>query len=93
MALAAEPSVLLLDEPAAGVPPDESAGIFEVIAGLPSDVAVLFIEHDMELVFRFAQRITVLVAGAIIRDGAPDEIARDPEVRRVYLGSEGKHHG
>ncbi|MGQ3026946.1 MAG: ABC transporter ATP-binding protein, partial [Ferrovibrionaceae bacterium] len=62
--------------------------LMSAIAGLPRDVAVLFIEHDMELVFRFAERITVLVAGRILREGTPDEIAGDPEVRRVYLGED-----
>jgi branched-chain amino acid transport system ATP-binding protein len=86
LGLAALPKVLLLDEPAAGVPEAESAEIFAVIEALPADVAVLFIEHDVDLVFRFARHITVLVAGRIFREGTPDEIARDPEVRRVYLG-------
>jgi ABC-type branched-subunit amino acid transport system ATPase component len=86
LALAAKPKVLLLDEPAAGVPQHESAEIFTAIEALPSDVAVLFIEHDMDVVFRFAQRITVLVAGRILCEGTPDEIANHPEVREVYLG-------
>jgi ABC-type branched-subunit amino acid transport system ATPase component len=86
LGLAAKPKVLLLDEPAAGVPEAESAEIFRVIESLPSDVAVLFIEHDVDLVFRFARHITVLVSGRIFREGTPDEIALDPEVRRVYLG-------
>jgi ABC-type branched-subunit amino acid transport system ATPase component len=88
LALAARPRVLLLDEPAAGVPARESAILMAAIAGLPRDVAVLFIEHDMELVFRFAERITVLVAGRILREGLPDQIANDAEVRRVYLGED-----
>jgi len=87
LALAAEPKVLLLDEPAAGVPARDSAELFEVIAALPADIAILFIEHDMDLVFRFAHRITVLVAGAVLCDGTPAEIAEDPRVREVYLGS------
>lgn len=91
LGLAAKPRVLLLDEPAAGIPKSESGMLFEVIAMLPADVAVLFIEHNIELVFRFADRISVLVAGKIIREGAPAEIADDPEVRAVYLGS--KHRG
>jgi ABC-type branched-subunit amino acid transport system ATPase component len=86
LGLAEKPKVLLLDEPAAGVPEAESAEIFSVIAALPDDVAVLFIEHDVDLVFRFARHITVLVSGRIFCEGTPDEIARDPEVRRVYLG-------
>jgi branched-chain amino acid transport system ATP-binding protein len=87
LALACEPSILLLDEPAAGVPRGESEALFRAIAGLPGGVTVLFIEHDMDLVFRFAQRITVLVAGAILTEGTPQEIARDANVKRVYLGN------
>ena len=86
LALAARPRILLLDEPAAGVPVDESGELFDVIAELPDDISVLFIEHDMNLVFRFARRISVLVAGAILIEGTPAEIGRDPRVREVYLG-------
>jgi branched-chain amino acid transport system ATP-binding protein len=85
LALAVKPSVLLLDEPAAGVPTSESHDLIDGIMRLPASTAVLFIEHDMDLVFRFAQRITVLVAGRTLREGPPDEIAADPEVRKVYL--------
>jgi branched-chain amino acid transport system ATP-binding protein len=88
LALATRPKVLLLDEPAAGIPSAESLEVLGVIAALPSDVTVLFIEHDMGLVFRFAQRITVLVAGRVLIEGTPDEIARDDEVKAVYLGRE-----
>ena len=88
LALAARPKVLLLDEPAAGVPQQQSGEILSVISSLPADIAVLFIEHDIDLVFRFAQRITVLVAGRILCKGTPSEIAADPEVRRIYLGDE-----
>ncbi|MGE5147917.1 MAG: ABC transporter ATP-binding protein [Candidatus Eiseniibacteriota bacterium] len=91
LALATSPKVLLLDEPAAGVPRGESAELFEAIAGLPEDITVLFIEHDMNIVFRFATRIIVLVRGAVMVEGTPDEIAADPLVREVYLGS--AHHG
>jgi len=87
LALACKPSILLLDEPAAGVPRSESEALFRAIADLPGGVTVLFIEHDMDLVFRFAQRITVLVAGAILTAGTPQEIARDADVKRVYLGN------
>jgi branched-chain amino acid transport system ATP-binding protein len=87
IALASEPSVLLLDEPAAGVPGGESGIILDVIARLPPDMAVLMIEHDMDLVFRFATRITVLVRGAILVEGTPEAIAADPRVREVYLGT------
>jgi branched-chain amino acid transport system ATP-binding protein len=86
LALATKPQILLLDEPAAGIPAGESAELFGVIAALPKDVTILFIEHDMELVFRFAERITVLVGGGVLTEGTPAEIAADPRVREVYLG-------
>jgi branched-chain amino acid transport system ATP-binding protein len=91
IALALEPKVLLLDEPAAGVPPADSQVMMEVIAGLPAAIAVLIIEHDMNLVFRFAQTISVLARGRILAEGPPREIAADPRVRDVYLGTRG--HG
>lgn len=87
LALALKPRVLLLDEPAAGIPTTESAELFEIIADLPDDISLLFIEHDMHLVFRFASRITVLVAGGVMAEGTPDEISRHPDVRTVYLGN------
>lgn len=86
LALATKPKVLLLDEPAAGVPREESRELFEAIAGLSREITVLFIEHDMELVFRFASRIIVLVGGSVLLQGTPAEIAADPRVRAVYLG-------
>ncbi|WP_373989757.1 ABC transporter ATP-binding protein [Duganella sp. BuS-21] len=86
LALATKPEILLLDEPAAGIPSAESKELFEVIAGLPRDVTVVFIEHDMGLVFRFADRITVLVGGKVLTEGTPEEIAADPRVKEVYLG-------
>ena len=86
LALATQPKILLLDEPAAGIPTGESAELFGVIANLPRDVTVVFIEHDMDLVFRFAERITVMVAGKVLTEGAPAEIAADPRVKEVYLG-------
>jgi branched-chain amino acid transport system ATP-binding protein len=91
LALATNPRVLLLDEPAAGVPQGESAELFSVIADLSQDIAVLFIEHDMNVVFRFARRIIVMVGGRILVEGTPAEIAADARVREVYLG--GAHHG
>jgi ABC-type branched-subunit amino acid transport system ATPase component len=91
LALAARPSVLLLDEPAAGVPTDESRELLETIAHLPREVSIVLIEHDMDLVFRFADRISVLVGGAIVAEDVPDKIAADPKVREVYLGEAG--HG
>ncbi|MGD0432266.1 MAG: ATP-binding cassette domain-containing protein, partial [Acetobacteraceae bacterium] len=87
IALAAEPSVLLLDEPAAGVPGGENGIILNVIEQLPAGIAVLMIEHDMDLVFRFARRITVMVRGTILVEDTPDQIAADPRVREVYLGT------
>ncbi len=86
LALATQPSILLLDEPAAGIPSAESAELFGVIAALPRDVTIVFIEHDMELVFRFAERITVLVGGKVLTEGTPTEIAADKRVKEVYLG-------
>ena len=86
MALGLSPKVLLLDEPAAGVPSGESGTIIDVIEGLPPDIALLIIEHDMDLVFRLAQRITVLVQGSVLVEGPPEAIAADARVRQVYLG-------
>jgi len=86
VAIAAKPRVLLLDEPAAGVPEGERKDILAAVAALPRDVTVLLIEHDMDLVFSFADRISVLVSGALLVEGAPDEVARDPQVKAVYLG-------
>jgi branched-chain amino acid transport system ATP-binding protein len=91
IALGLKPEVLLLDEPAAGVPSAESHIILDAIAGLPRDIAVLIIDHDMDLVFRFAERITVMVSGAVFATGSPREIGADAEVRAVYLGRAG--HG
>jgi branched-chain amino acid transport system ATP-binding protein len=90
IALGLKPKVLLLDEPAAGVPSEESDRILQNLEKLPADIAILIIEHDMELVFRFARRITVLVQGEVLVEGSPEEIARDKRVRQVYLG-EGQH--
>jgi branched-chain amino acid transport system ATP-binding protein len=86
LALATRPKVLLLDEPAAGVPRDESTELFTAINSLSQDITVLFIEHDMELVFRLASRIIVMVSGGILLEGTPSEISADPRVREVYLG-------
>jgi len=91
LALATKPKVLLLDEPAAGVPQQESAELFSVIANLSQEIAVLFIEHDMNVVFRFAHRIIVMVGGRILLQGTPKELAADARVREVYLG--GARHG
>ncbi|MGD0027003.1 MAG: ABC transporter ATP-binding protein [Xanthobacteraceae bacterium] len=88
LAFACRPRVLLLDEPAAGVPEAERHELLATIAALPADVTVLLIEHDMDIVFSFADRISVLVNGALFVDGAPEEVARDPRVKAVYLGEE-----
>ena len=86
LALATRPSVLLLDEPAAGVPTSESRELFEIIAQLPREMTIVLIEHDMDLVFRFADRISVLVGGALLTEGSPEAIAEDPQVKEIYLG-------
>lgn len=89
LAMALRPKVLLLDEPAAGVPQSDTGRIEEALAKLPDDLAVLMIEHDMDLVFRFAKRVIVLAAGETIFDGSPSDVTRDPHVREAYLGSYG----
>jgi len=91
LALALRPRVLLLDEPVAGVPPGEGREVLDAVAALPRDVTVLLIEHDMDLVFRFAERITVLAAGAVLAEGTPAEVARDGRVREAYLGDAAAH--
>lgn len=91
LALATRPKVLLLDEPAAGVPKDESGMLFGVIAALPEDISVLFIEHDMNIVFNFATRIIVLVSGGVLLEAEPSVVRSDPRVREVYLGK--ANHG
>jgi ABC-type branched-subunit amino acid transport system ATPase component len=88
LAFACRPQVLLLDEPAAGVPEAERHELLATIAALPEEVTGLLIEHDMDLVFSFADRISVLVNGGLLLDGAPEEVARDPRVKAVYLGEE-----
>jgi ABC-type branched-subunit amino acid transport system ATPase component len=90
IALGLRPKVLLLDEPAAGVPSHESEKILSNLERLPPGIAILIIEHDMDLVFRFARRITVLVQGEVLLEGPPEEIARDRRVHQVYLGEQ--HH-
>jgi branched-chain amino acid transport system ATP-binding protein len=87
VATALKPKVLLLDEPAAGVPQSDTGRIEQALADLPADLAVLMIEHDMDLVFRFAKRVVVLAAGAIIFDGSPATVTKDARVREAYLGS------
>ena len=91
IALGLAPRVLLLDEPMAGVPGAEAHIILDAIDRLPQDIGVLIIEHDMDVVFRFARHITVLVRGAVFAAGTPAEIRANPDVRAVYLGQEGAH--
>jgi branched-chain amino acid transport system ATP-binding protein len=91
IALATRPRVLILDEPAAGVPAAESEAIFKRIEALPGDLTVVFVEHDMNLVFRFAQRITVLVGGKVLTEGTPAQISADERVHAVYLGRKSRH--
>ncbi|MGB6535625.1 MAG: ABC transporter ATP-binding protein [Xanthobacteraceae bacterium] len=93
IAIGLRPGVLLLDEPAAGVPSAESHIILDAIDRLPEDIAVLIIEHDMDVVFRFAKRVTVMVSGAVFAEGTPKEIEANPEVRAVYLGQAGARTG
>lgn len=90
LALALKPKVLLLDEPAAGIPGNELELLHGAIGGLPRDIAVLMIEHDMEMVRRFASEVTVLVNGALLMSGKPQDVMSHPEVQSVYLGSSGK---
>jgi len=93
LAVAMRPKVLLLDEPAAGVPSAERADILATVAALPADVSVVLIEHDMDLVFSFATRLTVLVNGGVLTEGTPAEIANDARVKAVYLGDTEVQHG
>jgi branched-chain amino acid transport system ATP-binding protein len=86
VAFACRPRVLLLDEPAAGVPEAERHELLATVAALPRDVSVLLIEHDMDLVFSFADRISVMVNGALFTEGTVEEVSTDPRVRAVYLG-------
>jgi len=90
IAIGLKPQVLLLDEPAAGVPSAESHIILDAIESLPEQLAVLIIEHDMDLVFRFARRVTVMVSGALFAEGTPREIEANAQVRAIYLGQAGR---
>jgi branched-chain amino acid transport system ATP-binding protein len=90
IALVLEPSVLLLDEPAAGIPSADLPTLLAAIGGLASEIAILLIEHDMHIVRRFARTVTVLAAGAVLESGSPDEVMNSPRVRSVYLGKSGK---
>ena len=88
LALAGQPSALLLDEPMAGMGPDETIRLTELIASLRGQVAILLVEHDMQAVFRLADRISVLVYGRVIATGTPEEIRANTAVRQAYLGEE-----
>ena len=89
IALSLQPRVLLLDEPAAGVPERESARLLQLVERLPADLSVLMIEHDMHVVRRFAREVTVLAGGTVLMSGPPDQVMASPEVRMVYLGRSG----
>jgi branched-chain amino acid transport system ATP-binding protein len=91
LVLALEPNTLLLDEPAAGLAAAERGALLDLLQRMPSTLSILIIEHDMSLVFRLAQRITVLVEGAILTEGSVSEIRADTRVRDIYLGT--RHHG
>ena len=88
MALAAEPKVLLLDEPMAGMSSQESAQVVQLLKSLKGSHSILLIEHDMDAVFALADRITVLVYGKVLFSGTPEEVRNNPEVKNVYLGDE-----
>ena len=92
LALAADPKLLLLDEPMAGMGPDESARMVTLIESLRADMAILLIEHDMDAVFRLANRLTVLVQGKVLMTGTADEVRGHPDVQAVYLGTEAEGH-
>jgi branched-chain amino acid transport system ATP-binding protein len=93
MALATKPRMLLLDEPMAGMGPEESARMVRVLSDLKRDLTILLIEHDMEAVFALADRITVLVYGRVIASGEPAAIRANPDVRQAYLGEQEAVHG
>ena len=89
--LVLEPKVFILDEPAAGVPKSESGAIIDILQTLPDDLAILLIEHDMDLVFRFADRVLVMVNGALHMDGAAADVAQSEEIRKIYFGKAHAH--
>jgi branched-chain amino acid transport system ATP-binding protein len=91
MCLATRPRVLLLDEPLAGMGPEETERMLQLLAGLKGGHAILLVEHDMDAVFRVSDRITVMVNGAVIASAAPAAVRADPEVQLAYLG-EGDAH-
>ncbi len=86
MCLATAPQVLLLDEPLAGMGAEETERMLALLQSLKADHAILLVEHDMDAVFRVADRITVMVNGAVIASGTPDEVRSSPEVQAAYLG-------
>lgn len=90
LALAGKPKILLLDEPTAGMSPAETESMVGLMAGLPREITLLIVEHDMDVVFSLADSITVLHLGEVLAFGTPDEIQRDEKVREVYMGGQGR---
>jgi branched-chain amino acid transport system ATP-binding protein len=88
MALATEPSVVLLDEPMAGMGPDESQRMLAWLRSIKGQVSMLLVEHDMDTVFALADTVSVLVAGRVMATGSPDEVRQNPAVKAAYLGDE-----
>ena len=91
LALAVRPKVLLLDEPAAGLSPAETAALAGIIRGLPRETTILLIEHDMDVAFALADRVSVLHYGGVVAEGVPDAVRRDPQVGAIYLGTAAPH--
>jgi len=88
LALALEPAVLMLDEPTAGMSPEETRAVLDLLAELPRETTVVLVEHDLELVFEFAERVVVLDYGRVVFDGTPAEARRSPVVHEIYVGGD-----
>lgn len=93
IALACSPKILLLDEPAAGTSPAERLVLIEILCGLPADITLLLVEHDMDVVFGVCERVSVLNYGVAVASGTPEEIRQNPDVRAAYLGEAASEHG